>query len=551
MQVEEIEIEIGDEKDQELIIDLDDDEEAIKIRNSNAIVRMEENVIESISVNGTDIPPDENKNVDITVPTETNDLINNGDGSSPFATEHYVDVDSKAFKPYPEEFDTSHTTMNFLNSIEALNLDAGMAYLGGVTLTDMPFIGNAEAEVYIYPNNIIYLILRSANVSPYEWECNNHTFRGWEAVGKAYTDSEVTIQSISVNGTQETIINKNVDITMPTKISDLQNDNNTVQDANYVHTDNNYTTAEKTKLASLENYDDTEIKADISQLDTDKADKTELPTTLAELSDDSTHRVVTDTQISGWNAKAEISDIPDVSSFITKDVNNLTYYTLAVDTGHSIDLTIDSSTYVLTSSLKNSAGTVLNSKTVDLPLETMVVGGSYDSTNKKIILTLKNGNTIEFSVADLVSGLQSEITSSNKLDSDLVDDTSSTNKFVTASEKSTWNGKQDQLTAGTNIDITNNVISATDTTYTAGTGIDITNGVISNTLTSAVWGNIEGTLSNQTDLNTALGNKLETSKVKSSVSTTSGDVYDVTYINSTLGDIETILTRLTTGGGVS
>lgn len=49
----------------------------------------------------------------------------------------------------------------------------------------------------------------------------------------------------------------------------------------------------------------------------------------------------------------------------------------------------------------------------------------------------------------------------------------------------------------------------TDTTYTAGTGIDITDNVISNTQTSAEWGNITGILSNQTDLNTALGNKVD------------------------------------------
>lgn len=49
----------------------------------------------------------------------------------------------------------------------------------------------------------------------------------------------------------------------------------------------------------------------------------------------------------------------------------------------------------------------------------------------------------------------------------------------------------------------------TDTTYTAGTGIDITNGVISNTQTSAEWGNITGTLSNQTDLDNALDSKQE------------------------------------------
>ena len=60
--------------------------------------------------------------------------------------------------------------------------------------------------------------------------------------------------------------------------------------------------------------------------------------------------------------------------------------------------------------------------------------------------------------------------------------------------------KQDKLTAGANIQINNNVISATDTTYTAGSGISIENNVISNTQTSAVWGNIQGTLSDQTDL---------------------------------------------------
>jgi len=66
-------------------------------------------------------------------------------------------------------------------------------------------------------------------------------------------------------------------------------------------------------------------------------------------------------------------------------------------------------------------------------------------------------------------------------------------------------------TAGTNVSISSgNVISATDTTYTAGTGIDITNGVISNTQTSAEWGNITGTLADQTDLSTALGGKQET-----------------------------------------
>ena len=123
----------------------------------------------------------------------------------------------------------------------------------------------------------------------------------------------------------------------------------------------------------------------------------------------------------------------------------------------SIDMSINSTTYVVTVQLKdqdwNNLGTA---KTIDLPLESVVVSGSYDSTNKKIILTLQSWSTIEFSVADLVSGLQTEITSSNKLDADLVDDSESSHKFVTASDKTTWSWKQDALVSGTNIKTINN-----------------------------------------------------------------------------------------------
>lgn len=59
------------------------------------------------------------------------------------------------------------------------------------------------------------------------------------------------IDKIKVNGTEQTITNKAVDITVPTKTSDLTNDSNFAVDANYVHTDNNYTTAEKNKLSGM------------------------------------------------------------------------------------------------------------------------------------------------------------------------------------------------------------------------------------------------------------------------------------------------------------
>lgn len=55
-----------------------------------------------------------------------------------------------------------------------------------------------------------------------------------------------------------------------------------------------------------------------------------------------------------------------------------------------------------------------------------------------------------------LTGYQELIDSSHKLSADLVDDTSTTNKFVTASDKTTWNGKQDALVSGTNIKTINN-----------------------------------------------------------------------------------------------
>lgn len=47
-----------------------------------------------------------------------------------------------------------------------------------------------------------------------------------------------------------------------------------------------------------------------------------------------------------------------------------------------------------------------------------------------------------------------------------------------------------------------------------------------------------------------ISGKLNTSKVKNANSTTAGDVYDVRYINTMIGDVETVLTTLTIGSGV-
>lgn len=251
------------------------------------------------------------------------------------------------------------------------------------------------------------------------------------------------IKTISVNGAEQTISeDKNVNINVPTKVSDLEND------SGFIAEETDPTVPSYVKEITEQDISNWDNKSEFSGDYNDLSNKPTIPSELSDLTDDSTHRTVTDTEKTTWNSKSDFSgnynDLTNKPEILTKDVNDLTYYELATATGNNIEISINSLTYVMTLNLKNSAGTVISTGTVDLPLESMVVSGSYDDTTKKIILTLQSGSTVEFSVADLVSGLQSEITPSNKLSSDLIDDTNQANKFVTASEKQIWNAKEDE-----------------------------------------------------------------------------------------------------------
>lgn len=121
-------------------------------------------------------------------------------------------------------------------------------------------------------------------------------------------------------------------------------------------------------------------------------------------------------ELEATNMQNAIDEIVETSKeFITKDVNNLTNYTLSTDTGTQISAVIDPKTYVMTITLKNAAGDTLgDAQTIDLPLESMIVNGAYDDENKKLILTLNstdedgNANVVEVDVKDLIAGLVSE-----------------------------------------------------------------------------------------------------------------------------------------------
>lgn len=114
----------------------------------------------------------------------------------------------------------------------------------------------------------------------------------------------------------------------------------------------------------------------------------------------------------------------------------------------NLNMSMDSS-YVISAQLVDQNGNTLGTeRTIDLPLESVVVGGSYDSTTKSIILTLDNGQSVTIPVGDLVSGLQSTIDSNNPLNVDYTTD-GTTNKVYTATEKTKLSG----IAAGAEVNV--------------------------------------------------------------------------------------------------
>lgn len=85
---------------------------------------------------------------------------------------------------------------------------------------------------------------------------------------------------------------------------------------------------------------------------------------------------------------------------INKDLQS---YSLVSNTGAKIVLDIDTTSYLMTLKLKNANDEVLDSATIDFPLESMVVGASY--SKGKLTLTLQNGSNLDIDISSIMTGL--------------------------------------------------------------------------------------------------------------------------------------------------
>lgn len=97
--------------------------------------------------------------------------------------------------------------------------------------------------------------------------------------------------------------------------------------------------------------------------------------------------------------------------------------------------------------------------------------------------------------------------------------TSASNIIVKNGTKNTVVSADDVNIDGTSVI---SALSSKQDILTPGTGIDITNNVISSTVNSAQWGNITGTISNQTDLQNTLNAKQDTLVSGTNIKTVNG-----------------------------
>ena len=118
------------------------------------------------------------------------------------------------------------------------------------------------------------------------------------------------IEGITVNSTAVPLTNKIANLTIPTKLTDLTNDGNFVTDANYVHTDNNFTTTLLNKLNGIAAGAEVNVQSDWSVTSTSSdAYIKNKPTKVSDFTNDSGFQNATQVQNAIDAALADITGI--------------------------------------------------------------------------------------------------------------------------------------------------------------------------------------------------------------------------------------------------
>lgn len=272
------------------------------------------------------------------IPTKVSDLTND----SGFVDSTQVNNALAAYTYPSQDLYTQSDIDTMLAQISSLKIEVVDA---------LPTTGNADT-IYLLKvrqqGNDIY--------QEYFWVNN-----AWELIGGIdltdyYTKTEVN-----------TLLTAKADVSaIPTKTSDLTNDSNFAVDANYVHTDNNYTTAEKNKLAGIAAGAEVNVQSNWAQTNSSADDfiknKPSIP--------------------------AKTSDLTNDSGFITTSAIPTKVSAFTNDAGYLNEIPDDSvGLNQLDSTIVNALNNI-NNKANTADLATVAFSGSYnDLTNKPTIPT--------------------------------------------------------------------------------------------------------------------------------------------------------------------
>lgn len=262
--------------------------------------------------------------------------------------------------------------------------------------------------------------------------------------------------------------------------------------------------------AKTDNADFTAYTAATEAVLSGKADQSDVDalsgTVTAHTADTDIHVTTSDKET--WNAKADISDIPSVSGYADSVKYNSTSKYVEFyhgGTGGTKVFEYDASPFLIDGMVQN-----VEIKDVEISGETvtcLVVSFNTDAGKQDINIPL----TEIFDASNYYTTAQtdtkiSEATSSKVetstftaytaatdatitgINATLTAHTADTDIHVTTSDKSTWSAKQNALSAGTGIDITNDVISVTGVPMTIDTQMSdsSTNPVQNNTIKAYV-----------------------------------------------------------------
>ena len=432
------------------------------------------------------------------LPTKVSDLTND----SGFVNSTQVNTALAAYTYPSQDLYTQSDIDTMLSQISSLKIEVVDA---------LPSTGNADT---------IYLLkVRQQGNDMYQeyfWVNN-----AWELIGGIdltdyYTKTEVN-----------TLLTAKADVSaIPTKTSDLTNDSNFAVDANYVHTDNNYTTAEKNKLAGIAAGAEVNVQSNWAQTNSSADDfiknKPSIPTKTSDLTNDSGFITTSaiPTKVSAFtNDAGYLNEIPDDSvglnqldSTIVNALNNINNKANTADlasvafSGSYNDLANKPTIPTKTSDLTNNSNFVSNTSyatantggvvkvgsglsitngvlsttgggvadavewdnVLNKPtFSTVATSGSYnDLSNKPTIPTVNNATlTIQRNNANV--GTFTANASSDKTINIAVPTTvaelSDASTYVTQNNLSTQlANKQNVLTAGDHINITDSTIKAVD-----------------------------------------------------------------------------------------